>query len=321
MNDLVSIIVPVYKTEKFLPKCIKSVLSQTYKNWELILVDDGSPDRCGEICDQYAYEDHRIKVIHQTNMGVNLARKNGFLKSIGEWIMFVDYDDSLRSNAIEVLLKNSYEMDIVSGVPVILKDESSEPENFPKHIQEFGVYDCSGFLTMLFEAKRLCAIWRQLINRKVLSEEILSISPQVKFSEDFIINFRIGLNVSRVKGIHDIVYDYNYYQGNSVTSFHMTREYFDLYFTELLKGIPNDKKVVIDKLLYNYFLNTILRYIGVKDIDKSQVASYLRADRKKYKLRLKSRYVLLLLYVPSCKIRSSLLGMYYSLAKFIAKMN
>ena len=90
---MISIIVPVYNVENFLPKCIESLIRQTYKDIEIILIDDGSPDRCGFICDEYAINDKRIRVIHQTNSGVSAPRNAGLAVAKGEYIGFCDPDD------------------------------------------------------------------------------------------------------------------------------------------------------------------------------------------------------------------------------------
>ena len=109
-----SIIVPVYKVEKYLRKCIESILSQTFHDFELILIDDGSPDCCGQICDEYAEIDKRIRVIHQDNAGVSRARNIGMQSACGQWIGFVDSDDYLDPMAYEELLNQAdiYECDM-----------------------------------------------------------------------------------------------------------------------------------------------------------------------------------------------------------------
>lgn len=99
----ISIIVPVYKAEPYLRKCIDSILNQTFKDFELILVDDGSPDRCGEICDEYALKDSRIKIIHKENSGRSSARNVGLDIAQGEYIGFVDSDDWIEPDMYEVL--------------------------------------------------------------------------------------------------------------------------------------------------------------------------------------------------------------------------
>lgn len=101
---LISIIVPVYKVEVYLQRCVESVLSQTYKDWELILVDDGSPDNCPQICDDYALKDCRIKVIHKENGGLSSARNEGLHLACGTYIMFLDSDDYIHSQTLQDVL-------------------------------------------------------------------------------------------------------------------------------------------------------------------------------------------------------------------------
>ena len=101
---LVSIIVPIYKVEKYLPTCIDSIISQTYKNIEILLIDDGSPDNCGRICDEYAVKDNRIRVFHEENKGVSVARNIGLDNANGEWISFIDPDDYIDNDFIEYLV-------------------------------------------------------------------------------------------------------------------------------------------------------------------------------------------------------------------------
>lgn len=104
MDSLISIIVPIYKVEKYLPRCIESILSQTYRNIEIILVDDGSPDSCPKICDVYAEKDSRIQVIHKKNGGLSDARNAGIEVAKGEFLCFVDSDDYIQSTMIECLV-------------------------------------------------------------------------------------------------------------------------------------------------------------------------------------------------------------------------
>ena len=103
MEDLISVIVPVYNVEIYLRKCIDSIRSQTYKNLEIILVDDGSQDTSGQICDEYAYKDNRIKVIHKGNGGLSDARNEGIILSKGEYLTFIDSDDYVLEDYIEFL--------------------------------------------------------------------------------------------------------------------------------------------------------------------------------------------------------------------------
>lgn len=100
-TPLISIIIPVYKAEKYLHCCVDSVLAQSFTNFELILIDDGSPDNSGTICDEYAKQDRRIKVFHQENQGVSAARNLGIEQAKGEWIAFIDSDDWVENTMYE----------------------------------------------------------------------------------------------------------------------------------------------------------------------------------------------------------------------------
>ena len=105
MGDKISVIVPIYKVEPYLRQCLDSVVGQTYRDLEIILIDDGSPDRCGAICDEYAAKDARITVIHKDNGGLCAARNDGLKKATGDWIAFVDSDDWCEPEYYEQLLK------------------------------------------------------------------------------------------------------------------------------------------------------------------------------------------------------------------------
>lgn len=105
MKPLVSVIIPVYKVEKYLDRCIASVLQQTYRNLEIIIIDDGSPDKCPQICDEYAANDNRIKVIHQENKGLSGARNSGLDVFSGDYVTFLDSDDYIENTLVEDCIK------------------------------------------------------------------------------------------------------------------------------------------------------------------------------------------------------------------------
>lgn len=125
MKPEISIIVPVYKVEKYLKKCVDSILNQTFKDFELILVDDGSPDNCGKICDEYAHKDSRVKVIHKENGGLSSARNAGLDIAQGEYIGFVDSDDWIEPDMYEILYKliKKYKTNIsICGIRTVKKN-------------------------------------------------------------------------------------------------------------------------------------------------------------------------------------------------------
>ena len=109
--DLVSVIIPVYKVEKYIAECIESILAQTYTNFRLILVDDGTPDNAGKICDEYALKDNRIKVIHKSNGGVASARQMGVDNALGNYTIHADSDDWVEPTMLEELYKKAIEKD------------------------------------------------------------------------------------------------------------------------------------------------------------------------------------------------------------------
>ena len=116
MADLISVIIPIYKVEKYLCRCLDSILNQTYKNLEIILVDDGSPDKCPEICDEYKEKDKRIKVVHKKNGGLSDARNEGLKFATGKYISFIDSDDCISCDMIEylydILIKNDADISV-----------------------------------------------------------------------------------------------------------------------------------------------------------------------------------------------------------------
>lgn len=135
-GPLISVIVPVYIAEKYISKCIESILNQTNSDLELILVDDGSPDNSGAICDEYATKDNRVKVFHQENGGVCAARNTGLEHATGEYVSFVDSDDYLESNALEILHN-----DIVAHNADVACAQMAGDDNQGKSNLENGIYE------------------------------------------------------------------------------------------------------------------------------------------------------------------------------------
>ena len=136
-HPLVSMMIPVYKVEKFICRCIDSVIGQTYKNLEIILINDGSPDRCGEICDKNEKKDKRIRVIHQKNQGVSAARNAGLEIATGQWLYFLDSDDYISAPAIEKMVstaeKGHHDI-VIAGYYIVTSDKKtvSRSENWEK---------------------------------------------------------------------------------------------------------------------------------------------------------------------------------------------
>lgn len=166
-QPLISIIVPVYKVEKYLEKCIQSIINQTYNNLQIILVDDGSPDNCGKICDKYAQKDNRIEVIHKTNGGLSDARNVGISKAKGKYIGFVDSDDYIEKSMYEDLynLMEEKQSDVcicnfynVVGNNKVLKN----PNN---GIQEYNKIDI--LREILVDSKIQSYAWNKLYKKEL----------------------------------------------------------------------------------------------------------------------------------------------------------
>ena len=128
----ISVIVPIFKCDNYIHQCVDSILNQTFSDFELILVDDGSPDNCGEICEEYAKKDFRVKVIHQVNGGQAAARNNGVKESQGEWVHFVDSDDMIHPKTLEILYKTAVDNDVKLSMCSAFQGENI-PDDFSKN--------------------------------------------------------------------------------------------------------------------------------------------------------------------------------------------
>ena len=232
-KGLIGVIVPVYKTEEYIAECIESILAQTYTNFRLILVDDGSPDGAGAICDEYAKKDKRITVIHQENAGVTRARARGVEEASDcEWITFVDSDDTITSAAIEKLataMKDN--IDIVS---IDFHNTFCNYEELP--IDEYREY-------LITEKKLSPDPWGKLFRRKLFDKFTFEIPRKIVIAEDRIMNIRLSFNTEKnIRLIRNKVYNYREYNASTFHSHKRTPENeFEIYEHEI-KSFPRDKK-------------------------------------------------------------------------------
>lgn len=171
-NQLISIIVPVYKVEEYLDKCIKSILNQTYTNLEIILVDDGSPDNCGKICDEYAKNDKRIIVIHKENGGLSDARNKGIEIAKGEYIAFIDSDDYIEKDMFEILYNLSVEshsdISMVSYKEIQNEVIINENKEFTENIFEYS--NTEAIKELLKDDKIKNYAWNKLYKKELFKE-------------------------------------------------------------------------------------------------------------------------------------------------------
>ena len=163
----ISIIVPVYKTEAYLEKCVDSILAQTFRDFELLLIDDGSPDNCPALCEEAAARDPRIRVIHQKNAGLSAARNTGVEAARGEWIGFVDSDDSIAPEMYETLLTYAQRDGAQIAVcDYLLVTEAGEPLPSSYRLEEDKVLDRVGALEQMNRGHFKVA-WNRLYRREL----------------------------------------------------------------------------------------------------------------------------------------------------------
>lgn len=210
-NIKVSILVPIYKVEKYLQRCIDSVLAQDFKEWEMILVDDGSPDKCPAIADKAAEKDARIKVVHKENGGLISARRAGVLAARGKYYMFLDSDDWLAPNALSVLygkIEQGYDM-VKGGAQRALPDGKILP--LEKYEFEKGeIIGAEDFLIKMYVGKVAPYLWGALYRGELFDETIFneSIEKKISLGEDKVTNLIVGLKFRKVLYIEDVVYNY-----------------------------------------------------------------------------------------------------------------
>lgn len=280
-KGLIGVIVPVYKVEKYIAECIESILAQTYTNFRLILIDDGSPDNAGKICDEYAKKDLRITVIHQENAGVTRARARGVEEAEDcEYIAFVDSDDTITTTALEELEREmNGDCDIVS----------IDFHNNFSHCKELPVEDYRKILITeyLFSPDP----WGKLFKRKLFNKFIFDIPRNIVIAEDRIMNIRLSFNTE--KNIHLLnkqIYKYREYPESTFHSHRRTPENEQDIHIHKVKSFP---EAVRDK----YFIQTIpprllrceelwgYKY-NVKGMKETIFYTELAADIKKYNYRM-----------------------------------
>ncbi len=187
MNPQISIIVPVYKVERYLSRCIDSILNQSFSNFELLLVDDGSPDNSGRICDEYAQRDTRIRVFHKENGGVSSARNLGLNYAKGEWIYFVDSDDEVNEDGLFVLMNKAreYDADCVTGSFEVCD------EKFCKQNQNRNGLDvCMNrntaikYLFTTIKGEYQGYLWTKIFKKSIIDRYDINFKTNIYFNED-----------------------------------------------------------------------------------------------------------------------------------------
>lgn len=208
VSPKISIIVPVYNAEKYLHRCIDSILTQTFSDFELLLIDDGSTDKSGQLCNEYASKDRRVKVFHKENGGVSSARNVGLDEANGKWVMFVDADDYLLEESLKCLLKSSCIDLIVGGYTRIHLSTGNVysflPENKIVHMGIDIEFPENWIETYLFTP------WCKLFKREKIEEKKMRFCQDLFYGEDTDFVFKYIMEIDTIQFISKFVYCYCY---------------------------------------------------------------------------------------------------------------
>lgn len=211
---MISIIVPVYNSEKTLCRCIDSILSQTFKNWELLLINDGSKDVSGNICDEYALKDKRIKVFHKENGGVSSARNVGLENAKGDWITFIDSDDWVKEDYLSNLFGHTGDgVELVISYAEIIKNDDVIKEVYPSRV----VTDNYDLAFVENDLHWHTSPWSKLYIRSIIDNNKLRFNEDMHIGEDAVFLFSYILLSKKIFISSDIDYCYNYSSEDSLT--------------------------------------------------------------------------------------------------------
>lgn len=206
ISPQISIIIPVYQVEEYLAYCIDSVLAQTFLDWELLLIDDGSPDRCGQICDAYARKDGRIRVFHVENGGVGSARNIGIRQAQGEWLTFIDSDDWIAPDFIASLMEPAMDdpyLDFIHGGCQNYQDSVGYSIN-----QQYDYYKGEDVCKLLNLFRGL--VVSKLFKKSIIDKADLYFDEQMKIAEDYVFTLDYLAYVRRYCFIESTGYFYRY---------------------------------------------------------------------------------------------------------------
>lgn len=322
MNSKISIIVPIYNAEKFLDKCIKSIINQTYSNLEIILVNDGSTDNSLNICKKYAGIDNRIHIIDKENGGVSSARNRGIDLASGDYIGFVDSDDFITTKMYEKLLFAISEANAdIAECGYFRTDLNYEIiDLIPLENEELnGNYDCSHSFILKKNTTDFCF---NKLYKKFIFEDIRY--PNFKYSEDYVLNVKAFYNCSKKVTISDCCY---YYVNNLNSAVHQdfNQSKLDIIHAgeEVLK-FYKDKFTELNNYVYIYILENIIQLykqlVESKVLDKEIYSRILLKEyRKKFSnvnniIKLNKRYFALNLFYISPRL-------FYSILKIKSKVD
>ncbi len=288
MNPVISIIVPCYRVERYLDRCVQSLLHQTLKDIEIILVDDGSPDRCSQMCDAYARQDARIKVVHKENGGLGYARNSGLEIATGDYVAFVDSDDFVETDMYEVL----YEEAVQSDADVVFSNFYTERKKGQWHEnrevnerKEWTGIDIKEFMLDMVasapyektERKYQMSVWHSIYRRSIVeSNHIRFFSEREVLSEDFPFQMEFLKHAQKVVYIPRVFYHYCS-NGDSLThsfspdKFQRIQKLYNI-MSEQLKDV-NDSQERLDRFYIGYMRARMIELIESELPEKRKILS------------------------------------------------
>ncbi|MGN0488971.1 MAG: glycosyltransferase family 2 protein [Ruminococcus sp.] len=250
MKELISVIIPVYKVEEFLPRCVDSVISQTYKNLEIILVDDGSPDNCPQICDAYAKKDSRIKVVHKNNGGLSDARNAGLDIATGTLISFIDSDDWIDRKTYELIIKAMEETHSNIGACGYIK--TTESNEKAVYDDSFSVLNAEQAIGATVENVTVgTVVWNKVYRREVLDGLQFRVG---KYNEDEFFTFYALDKAQKIVYLHAKLYFYFQRSGSIMGNYSIKR-------LDMLDGVY-ERMVFTEKYYPNIALKTKISFCG-----------------------------------------------------------
>lgn len=294
MNDpLISVVIPVYKVEAYLDRCVESVVRQSYEKLEILLVDDGSPDHCGAMCDAWAGKDSRIRVLHQKNAGLGAARNRGTEIAAGEFVTYVDSDDYLAPDAIELLLRLLQEQGAEIAVADCVKtqeDHVSFDRTTEEQIRLFTGKEACMTLQGWELYMPMVTAWGKLFPRELLLREAFT---EGRLHEDEATTYRLYAAVSRVALSSRPVYAY-YQNPNSIMHTRSERSQRDtlLAYCEQIRFFRSQGETALAEAAEDKLLN-----VAVDFADRGEVVfgTFLRSEAWQYR-SLKTRPKTLIRY-------------------------
>ena len=280
MSEVISIIIPIYKVEKYLPECLNSIINQTYRNLEIILMDDASPDSCGEICDRYAAQDQRIRVIHmEENGGQAAARNTGMDLASGDYLFFVDSDDWLAEDTLEKLYDGmkKYQADCSVGACVDVLEGKNGEKNIC-HAKQKGVKCRTAEEAMEHVLLSGSAAWNRLCKREML-EGLRFPLGRVNDDESFIL--RVYERMEKIVFLDCETYFYRK-RANSITTSAFSVKMVDCVYNsrENLEFVTKKAPELISAAEYKYCKTLLWCYVNLFKLRDQQAKTIRRQLHK-----------------------------------------